>query len=188
MSEFSEAYFLKTNDVQEAEQLLKNSDLEGYISEEAHNGWVVILPNKENFEPCNEIIENNKGVLLHYQYSEDSGFFFALYKGNHEVSCYENSFDGFICNDDDLNIDDLILTLELSNEDADKIKKIFGDISEVFEDDDDDFEESYDLIDSLRCEFMKILKIIPDAYEWMSYHYASLEDDGISIKLKKVVF
>ena len=64
MSEFSEAYFLKTNDVQEAEQLLKNSDLEGYISEEAHNGWVVILPNKED--------------LLHYQYSEDSGFFFCF--------------------------------------------------------------------------------------------------------------
>lgn len=188
MSEFSEVYFLKTDDVQDAEQLLKNSGLEGYISEESHNGWVVILPNKENFEPCNEIIENNKGILLHYQYSEDSGFFFALYKEDHEISCYENSFDGMIFNDEDLNLDDLISTLNLSNEDANKIKKIFEEISEVFESDDDEFEGSYDLIENLCCEFMKILKIIPDAYQWVSYHYASLEDDSINIKLKKMVF
>ncbi len=187
MSEFSEAYFLKTNDTQEAEQLLKNSHLEGYISEESHNGWVVILPDKENFEPCSEIIENNKGILLHYQYSEDGGFFFALYKENREISCYENSFDGMVYNDDDLNLDDLISTLGLSNEDSAEIKKIFGDISEAFESDDDEFEESCDLIENLRCKFMEILKITPDEYEWVSYHYASLEDDGISIKLKKVV-
>lgn len=188
MSEFSEAYFLKANNVQEAEQLLKNSGLEGYISEEAHNGWVVILPNKESFEPCNEIIENNKGILLHYQYSEDGGLFFALYKENREISSYENSFDGMVYNDEDLNLDDLISTLGLSDKEADEIKKIFEDVSEAFEEDDDDFEESCDLIENLRCKFMEVLKITPDEYEWMSYHYASLEDDGISIKLKKVIF
>ena len=191
MSEFSEGYFLKTKDTQEASQLLKNSNLEGYISEEVHNDWVLILPNKEAFESCSEIIENNKGILLHYQYADDHGFFFALYQGNQAVSYYEDSYDEMSYNNNNLNLDVLASTLNFSSEDIIKIKKLFKDVSKAFEDceelEDEEFEKSYELIQSLRSKFMEILKISPYAYKWVSYHYASLEDDGIEIKLKKII-
>lgn len=78
MSEFSEVYFLKSNDQNDAVCLIKEAGLRGYVCPE-RDGWVAFVANTDPaFHLSQQLVEKNKGVLLHFVNAEDHGWEFKV--------------------------------------------------------------------------------------------------------------
>ncbi|WP_271007751.1 hypothetical protein [Paucibacter sp. B51] len=88
MSEFSDSYQLKSSTTTDGLSLLRRAGLDGYVFP-AENGWVTILAEGPMFEPNNQLIESNVGVLLHYMYAEDYGWSVEVYQGPDLVTQHE---------------------------------------------------------------------------------------------------
>lgn len=112
MSEFSDSYHLKTANPTEAVELLKRSGLKGYVFPES-NGWVTLVAEGSEFDPNEQLIAANKGIILHYACAEDHGWFFSIYQGDKRVSHYECIWEEELeVNDTELNKDLLIKLIE----------------------------------------------------------------------------
>lgn len=98
MSEFSESYHLKSENVSEAVELLRRAGLKGYVFPPA-SGWVSfvaegVFTSQERIAPANE------ALLLHYISAEDHGWSFAIFDAADCICAYN-------CNwNDDLEVDD----------------------------------------------------------------------------------
>lgn len=184
MSEFSEVYFLKSNDTVDVVRLLKKADVSGYIYP-ARDGWVAFVANtKPLFEFSEKLKVVNEGVLLQFVNAEDHGWGFEVCNNNGTICSYyctinEEMYAGMDI-DEIQNIDMESIGLEesfLFHREKDE-----GSFEKLLEEEKGDFEV-------LRKYFDQDIKIeeIVDAYdfaqsmklyfsEWVSYHYAEQQN------------
>lgn len=87
MSEFSESYHLRSENAQDAIDLLKRAGRKGYVYEPIH-GWVTFVAEENDFEPNEQIVAAAKHPLLHYVSCEDHGWSFVLFNGTDMVTAY----------------------------------------------------------------------------------------------------
>lgn len=106
MSEFSESFHLKSDRQEEGVALLEKVSLKGYVLP-PHNNWVSFVLEEYQYEQLNEdLIKANKGLLVHYTFSEDSDWTISVYKGSQRVMHYSCSWeDGIAINNEELNLD-----------------------------------------------------------------------------------
>lgn len=168
MSEFSESYHLKTQNIFEAEDLLRKSGVGGFVGKSCDN-WVVILPENDDESTKNKLIQNNPGILLYYTYAEDHCFAFAFFEKNKMIGYYSNVWDPICKENIELNSLKISQALKLDVDKQIKLEKILklfhrGSESNTEYNDEQNFEVHYD--------FMEVLGIPPEAYSWLSYDYA----------------
>lgn len=99
MSEFSESYHLRTENIEDACSLLRQAGIKGFVFP-ATNGWVTFVAEDGRFEPDQRIVAAARQSLLHYVNAEDHGWSFALYDGGQLVSAYRCDWDGNVSYDD----------------------------------------------------------------------------------------
>ncbi len=92
MSEFSDSYHLRSNDAAEGVSLLHRAGIGGFVLPSA-NGWVTVLPEGMPFEPNEQLIAANTGVLLHYIFGEDHAWGIELYAAGELITKQEVSWD-----------------------------------------------------------------------------------------------
>ena len=85
MSEFSESYHLRSNDAQEAVEILRRAGERGYVFP-ASAGWVAFVSEGNLFEPNPAIVKANPGILVHYVNQEDYCCWFAIFERS-EMKC-----------------------------------------------------------------------------------------------------
>lgn len=167
MSEFSDGYFLKSDDSEEAVNLLKKADVEGYVYP-AKDGWVAFVANTTpRFRFSEKLKAVNTGILVQFVNAEDHGWGFEI--------CVENaSVCGYFCAyNDDMDAEELyLITREVEKEGFEQLLKEaegkFGALRKYFDENTkiedianvDDFKEEMEFYFS----------------DWISYHYAELEN------------
>ena len=73
MSEFSDGYFLKSDNVREAVSLLERAGIKGYVYP-ARSGWVAFAADTNPvFKFSEELKEANEGILMQFVNAEDYG-------------------------------------------------------------------------------------------------------------------
>jgi hypothetical protein len=136
MSEFSDSYQLKSSTTSDGVSLLRRAGLDGYVFP-AENGWVTILADGPMFEPNDQLIDNNVGVLLHYMYAEDHGWSVEVYQGLDLVTQHECEWDPRLNVVHKLDADaaDRVLGSSLSSVGAERLRMMLDptNIDEVFE-------------------------------------------------------
>lgn len=126
MSEFSDSYHLKTDNLDDGIALLQRAELDGYVYS-PQGGWVTILPEGPLFEPNEKLISANTGILVHYVYGEDYAWGMELYRGTHLVTCHQTEWEPDLYTPyvlDPVAID-AILGTALSDIDEDSANRLF---------------------------------------------------------------
>ena len=95
MSEFSESYHLRSEQAEDAIELLRRARVRGYVYQAA-NGWVTFLAEGGVFEPDQRIVASANRPLLHYVSAEDHGWSFALFDRGKIVTSYRCDWDNEI--------------------------------------------------------------------------------------------
>ncbi|MFW6377730.1 MAG: hypothetical protein ACOCZ5_03690 [bacterium] len=155
MSEFTDCYHLRTDDQEEAINLLKHTGLKGYVFP-VENGWVTLVCEKYDFEENTELIAGNTGLLLHFIHGEDHGWVLTIYDGSKEVCHYHNIWEEGIKDDSKLNRE-LILKLIKENQLIES-KPGEREIDSIMED---------------PLVFAEMVGLTN--YEWISYYYVSMD-------------
>ena len=99
MSEFSESYHLRSENAEDAIQLLRRAGRKGYVFQPAL-GWVSFVAEDGVFEPDERIVAAASRPLLHFVSAEDHGWGFALFAGREVVSGYSCEWENDITSDD----------------------------------------------------------------------------------------
>ena len=99
MSEFSESYHLRSENAEDAIQLLRRAGRKGYVFQPAR-GWVSFVAEDGVFEPDDRIVAAASRPLLHFVSAEDHGWGFALLDGREVVSGYNCEWENDITCDD----------------------------------------------------------------------------------------
>ena len=96
MSEFSESAHLRSNNPEEAIDLLRRAKVAGYVFP-ASNGWVSFVYSQGtrigDSENRFRLEEANKGTLLFYDYAGDHGCWVTLHEGKKPVGRIKASFE-----------------------------------------------------------------------------------------------
>jgi hypothetical protein len=87
MSEYSESYHLYSESHDEAIELLHRAKLRGYVFE-SNNHWVSLVCEGKRLRPNIKLVQNNRGLLLHYICQEDHNCSFAFYQNDRVVNNY----------------------------------------------------------------------------------------------------
>lgn len=88
MSEFTEAYYLRTKEQSEAIALLERAKHSGYVFPEK-DGWVTFVINS-NFSDTPETLRRaNTGILVHFINAEDHGWGFEIFYGEKLAMSYK---------------------------------------------------------------------------------------------------
>ncbi len=88
MSEFSESYHLRAQDLDEGVALLERAGIAGWVFPPV-GGWCTVVPERDfGGVPDEAVIAANAGLLLFYVNAEDHGWGFWLFDGPHLVSSY----------------------------------------------------------------------------------------------------
>lgn len=176
MSEFSESYHLKADDINVGVKWLQTAGVGGFVFP-AVNGWVTILPDTEAFIPDEELIALSSGILFYYSKAEDFGWRFILYVNGQVVSSYSCAWMEDIEVQQTLDIPafESVLGAVLSPLGSEKIAEIFepSDINE--------------LLDSDPAGFVAD-KIGLTHYEWISYNYLMSDKKQGEFNYEGVVF
>lgn len=184
MSEFSEAYYLKSDENREAIFLLRKAGVEGYVYP-ARDGWVTFVADTSPLYKFSEKLkEANTGILVQLVKTDDYGWGFEICAGNESVCSYYCSMN------EDMDEEELYRFNRKRKEDS--FKKLLKDEGEKFEvlkryfDDTATMEDVTDV-----CDFIRDMKLYFS--DWISYHYAELQDgefekygDYENLKLIKV--
>lgn len=99
MSQFSVNFHLRTNNSQEAINLLKDCGLNGYIFPSANN-WTTFVCEEEDIEKNDKLINANIGLLVYYTFAEDFGWGFSIFKANKKICSYNCLWSGPIFDED----------------------------------------------------------------------------------------
>jgi hypothetical protein len=91
VSEFSESYHLRSNNSEDAVDLLRRIGREGYVFPPA-NGWVTFVANECELEADVAIVANAKRPLLHYVFAEDFGWFYEIFEDASRTAMYSCSW------------------------------------------------------------------------------------------------
>lgn len=156
MSDFSAAYHLKTNDVQDVLNLFKRAELIGYVFKPI-NGWVSFVTKFDNFRSDVRVTDLNLGTLLFFERTNDFlGWGFEIFENSKLIGKYS------IESDDEENLK-IINTLDsdaLSKiAEISKIDSVLSILNPI------DFESAYDNGD---FEFAKLIGLVN--VEWISFH------------------
>jgi len=157
MSEFTDCYHLRTDNQEEGISLLKRTGLKGYIFPAA-NGWVTLVSEKYDFEENEELIKENEGILLHFVYGDDHGWYFTVYEKEKEICHYSNMWEEEI--EDDSRFDEEYI-YKLIQENESKDREI-------------EREELQSILEDPQ-EFADLIGLTN--YEWISYHYIDMESE-----------
>lgn len=155
MSDFSAAYHLKTNDLQDVLNLFKRADLIGYVFQPI-NGWVSFVTKYDNFRSDVRVTDFNVGTLLFFERTNDFlGWGFEIFENSKMLGKYSiESEDGEnlkIINT--IDSDGLSKIIEIS-----KIESVISILNPV------DFENAFEKGD---FEFAKLLGLVN--VEWISF-------------------
>lgn len=168
MSEFSESYHLKGNDINSAIQIIKKTSSPGFVGKLCDN-WLTLVPESAicGYDFNEKLIENNEGIIFHYVFPEDHGFVFRLFKENSLVCEYSI----------DVNEGDLDAGRDMSNLNSALFTELTGIAMSAVE-----FEmllqpKTWDEYFSLPDKLMELLGIPVEAYKWLSYHYCELNKE-----------
>lgn len=169
MSEFSESYHLKNGSLEDAISLLKKSHQTGFVAK-ASDEWVSLVPSSAicSFSVDTDLITNNTGILLQYVSAEDHCFSFRIYHDSQIISEYTCDINNVL---GDFETD---VSIDKENFNSSEIVKLINmDISEkelmrILT------PRNFNEYMSMSGEFMEKLKIPPQAYNWISYHYCEL--------------
>jgi len=104
MSEFTEAYYLRTKNRDDVIELIKQANMKGYVFPEK-NGWVTFVVNGEFSSAPEQLIKSNQGILVHFENAEDHGWKFEIYKKDKLSVYYECSIEH--CSMEDFDMNDL---------------------------------------------------------------------------------
>ncbi len=162
MSEFSECFYLRSDNPQDGIDLLKRAGFQGAVFKPSHN-WVTVIPDS----PMNEAVESmksvNKGSLLHYMYAEDHGWSFSIFKQDEQIFHYDCSWE------DDIEINDKEVHMEA-------VEEFLLDPSEMSDFNDLLYPNSIDdLADDPRSrKFAGLIGL--EYFEWMSWDYITRTD------------
>ncbi|MEJ6949658.1 ankyrin repeat domain-containing protein [Natronospora cellulosivora (SeqCode)] len=173
MSEFTECYHLRTDNQKDAAVLLKRSGLNGYVFPPANN-WVTLVSEKYEFSENPDLIHNNKGLLLHFAYAKDHGWFFTIYEGSKEICHYHYIWE--TGDEDGSRLNEKIIYDLIQEEELKKFDIERPDIKTIIED---------------PQGFAEIIGLTN--YEWISYHYIDedyepsneLYQEFIKVKVKQ---
>src|SRR6185312_12985403 len=92
MSEFSNSFHVRSNDVREGVELLRRAGVPGYVYPPA-NGWVpVVFPHGMGGSD-ERVVAANRGLSVHYDHAEDHGVQIDLYQGPRRVARLFASFE-----------------------------------------------------------------------------------------------
>lgn len=92
MSEFSNSFHLRSNDVREGVELLRRAGVPGYVYP-PERGWVpVVFPHGMGGSD-ERVVAANRGLSVHYDYAEDHGVQVDLYQGPKRVARLFASFE-----------------------------------------------------------------------------------------------
>lgn len=96
MSEFSESYFLRSNDVADVTALLQSAKVPGYVRP-SENGWVPFVFPRGTALGLEDLLARllaaNRGLLLEYSYAEDHGVSCFVYQAGERVARVSASFE-----------------------------------------------------------------------------------------------
>ena len=116
MSEFSESFHLKTDNVQKGIELLRRTEFQGVVFKPTGK-WVTIIPKASLHEAVDAFVEANHGTLLHYMYAEDHGWMLTFYQEKRKMFYYECFWEsGFHINSKDADMDVLKQLLDNSSD------------------------------------------------------------------------
>lgn len=139
MSEFSVSFHLRTDNSQEVVNLLKDCGLNGYVFPSVNN-WTTFVCEEEDIEKNDKLINANSGLLVYYNFAEEYGWGFSIFKANEKVCSYDCLWGGPIFDEDgEVIIDENGELLELEDISIDdsnlKINELLGlienDVSKV---------------------------------------------------------
>lgn len=177
MSEFSEVYFLRSNEQDEAILLLKKAGVQGYVYP-VRDGWATFAANTSPlFKFSEKLKEANKGILMQFVNAEDHGWGFEVCVGNKSVCGYYYEIESEKINRE---IEEKEFELLLKQEDGKfrVLKKYFDKKTKI-----EDIINPQDFTQDMKLYFTS----------WISYHYAELENgefekygDYDKLKLVKV--
>ncbi len=165
MSEFSESYHLRTNNQDEASQLLIRSGMGGYMFP-VQRGWVTMVTCENNFTPEEALIQANQGILLYYVYGEDHGWYFSIYRNSEMVCHYECWWEDEIAvNEEEFDrkvVEALVAQNSGATLDPDTLDAILH-------------PHDLDIMNPPAYRFAELLGLT--YYKWLSYHYVELSFD-----------
>ena len=137
MSEFSDCYYLRSDNQLDGVDLLRRAKLQGFVYP-SENHWVTILPEGPMFAPNENLIKANTAILLHYCYAEDHGWDASLYDASLEIFSYECVWDDDweVDDSDDVEIPELLNLL--ATDDPTKNDQLAENIQRFFHPEDED--------------------------------------------------
>lgn len=165
MSEFTEVYFLRSNNNRDAVNLLKKAKVEGFVYP-ARDGWTAFVANSTPLYHFSEALrKDNEGILLYFTNAEDYGWGFDVCVKNEMVCSYGCGLNEDIDSEEFYNIHRKIEKNsfeKLIDED-----NIFCLLNKYFDENEvlENISDVHDFTDNLKLYFS----------EWISYHYAELD-------------
>lgn len=171
MSEFTEAYYLRSNDTEDAVRLLKSAALKGYVYP-ARDGWVAFVANTSPIFKFSEKLRTaNSGILLQFINAEDYGWGFELCMDKNTVCSFSCMFNEEMYETGMEEEDMYEIERRFSAEGFEgllKAEKRFRMLEKYFIEDykAQELMDAYDFTENLGLYFS----------DWISYHYAELED------------
>lgn len=193
MSEFSEGYFLKSNNKEEAVQLLKKAGVGGYVYPE-RDGWVAFVANTAPLFRFSEKLKAvNVGTLVQFINAEDHGWGFEICAHDKWVCSYYCGINDAVDMDEmesEVDLEKLFqIERKVEEERFKELLKEYNGMLDVLQKYFDENTKTKDILDS--SEFAKDMGLYFS--DWISYQYAQSQNgefekygDYENLKLVKV--
>lgn len=193
MSEFSEGYFLKSNNKEEAVQLLKKAGVGGYVYPE-RDGWVAFVANTAPLFRFSEKLKAvNVGTLVQFINAEDHGWGFEICVCDKWVCSYYCGINDAVDMDEmesEVDLEKLFqIERKVEEERFKELLKEYNGKLDVLQKYFDENTKTKDILDS--SEFAKDMGLYFS--DWISYQYAQSQNgefekygDYENLKLVKV--
>lgn len=124
MSEVSESYHLKTNEIMDGIKLLQEMGVSGFVFP-SENDWVTIVAKGEVFTKNHDLIRASSGVMVYYSMVGDFGCEVVFYLNGEKITQYQCAWadDVHVVNtlNKDLLVSRLGLSIESGNPDIFKV-------------------------------------------------------------------
>ncbi|WP_028666591.1 hypothetical protein [Runella zeae] len=170
MSDFSNQFHLKSDNIEDAKILLKNANLKGYLIPPV-NGWITILVAERAI-----LTQFNKGLLLEFIRTDDALFWgFDLYRDANLISHYDiqDYFEGFKISNERLNFEEFSVELQLDDDKKEALKELFG-------------VDNPDEADGGDYKFAEIIGL--ENIEWLSFEYADSDLESTSENYPEIFY